>query len=159
MKAKAVLVGFLLFGGLCAAEQPPNLPEYCYDTRCRGVFCLHGESGEATYCLGVKGFPSPDGEGNCCFCNVRMKYNGVDKSPDGHACWHYQELPTVPFPLEWCFEQKPDPNAQDRSCPYRVWVRCNPKGKWKLWSEAARCHICDSDNAKKLRERACKALD
>ena len=158
MKAKVALAGFLLLGGLSAAEQAPTPPEYCYDTKCRGVFCLHGERGEATYCLGLKGFPSLNGEENCCFCRVQMKYIGLDKSPDGHACWHYQEV-SVPSPLEWCFEQRPDPNSRDRTCPYRVWVRCNPKGKWKLWSEAARCAICDPDNAKKLREKACKALD
>src|SRR5207253_5165306 len=69
IKAKVALAGFLLLTGLSAAQQPRNLPDFCYDTRCRGAFCLHGEKGEATYCLGVRGFPSVDGEGNCCFCH------------------------------------------------------------------------------------------
>jgi hypothetical protein len=86
-----------------------------------------------------------------------MKYIGMDRSSDGNPCWHYQEL-GVSSPLDWCFEQRADPRAQDKTCPYRVWVRCPPRAQWKVWSEAARCPVCSPDDAKKLREKACRGL-
>jgi hypothetical protein len=60
MRPEVAFAGVLLLGGLSSAQQPPTVPRYCYDTKCRGAFCLYGDSGEATYCLGPKGVPSSD---------------------------------------------------------------------------------------------------
>src|SRR5947209_3713242 len=93
-------------------QQAPPTPGFCYDTKCRGAFCLQGERGEATYCLGPKGIPSAKEEENCSFCCIQLKYAGTDRDPDGHPCWKYAEV-GVPFPLEWCFDQSPEKEPQD----------------------------------------------